>query len=721
MPQFISPETRIVEVHKGPAQLPTGGSDATILLVGLTEKGPINEAVRVTNASEARNIFGNFIDDMELMYWLDFYLTQTGGRGEVYIRRITHYTDITDADTSTAAKASATLTDEGPGYVISGTDPAIVTSATSKTLKVLLSGNAGDSITLAEGLSSGAAIAAAIQAAVRDLSETPTAPAVAGDYTGFICKFTRDERYVLFNGSIGVSKTVTVEAGASNDVAVALKLTSGAGAVDEAAPPESILVEAIYEGEDGNLVSTTLEHTSTLKTTLAADLVNGDKQITVTNASGMTVGMLLEITDNTATVEDPFVVEVKSINNNVITLQEAVVLSNTVEGTGATPAYVRSLDFKLTVKKAGKVVETYPNLSMNPYNTERYFEPLINEGGFASKYIRVTHLAPPSLPQYSRPSEVTDTYLTGGLDGDTGVTSTDWIGDADARTGIQIARDLVDRLNFVICPGQTSAAFLLGLQELAEELQVFEAYVDLPFGLTKDQAITFWEASGITSDYMHCFWPEFKMADPRDRSKQRSVGASAYHLGLRTRLIDSKLGHKPAAGFKYPARGGVGLGSYEASKKEVRDDLVLARINPIATILGRTGYFAFGEDTATPGGVGSNAVGEIHKRWIILKMKREMTAIVDAYKLSEVVDADLLTNITSTLRKYCRQRRADGWLVGQDEGDAYIVDFGAGLNTYQTMALGQVNGRVGVRLGSTLKHIYIEFGEISPAREEYLA
>lgn len=85
MATFLSPTIKIEEVDL--SHVPTVGSGVIPAFIGTASKGPLNTPVYVTNSQEALDIFGEPIDDSDLMQSYLAY-TQKAGKGNAWIMRV---------------------------------------------------------------------------------------------------------------------------------------------------------------------------------------------------------------------------------------------------------------------------------------------------------------------------------------------------------------------------------------------------------------------------------------------------------------------------------------------------------------------------------------------------------------------------------------------------------------------------------------------------------
>lgn len=714
MAQFLSPG--VVFNERFGDRVSNAGLDnaGTVGVVGVTERGPVGVPTRVTSMADFRSKFGGFINDGALAFWMESFFANSGGTGEIYVVRTAHYTDITDKATLTALKSSKTLADDGPGYSLSGSSPAITTAVGQTDFQIQLSSADGEgvkTVSIAAGLTSGADIAAAIQTAVRALTEDVGAN--AADYDNFVCEFTEDGRYILYNGSVGPTKTVAVTDGVSDNTADDFNLGLANGGTEQAAPIPSLLVEAESEGIWGDALDITVEQTNLVNTQLTADIADGDSLIRVKRLSGVKSGTILEITDTTAPINPQIFVEVDRVEGDIVFLTAPVSLASTIEGTGVTPASVRSLDFSLTVQRGGSFRETFTNLSMNPRNVQDYVVTRVNN---EAEFIRVTDLGSLSPVQFSRPSIVSNTFLTGGANGLGGLVDTDFIGDTVEANGMYALQD-IETLNFLAIPDRPTGTVHSAMVDFAELKDRFQVALDPPLGLDSDAVAQHVEDNQLESDYAHIDWPNLVMRDPRNRDLDYLVAPSAYRLGMYTRNInDPGIGiARPPGGIEFRAIGIVDVEDRSAFNKSTRDFLLPKNINVIAGFQGSIGIFPFGVETL---GIGDNDTEEIQARAVVQKLKREGTRILQSLLISNFVDEETLAKASGISEDYLRQQRADGVIRGRTEQESFSVYYGLDINPPEQMARGEIKGIWGVRVGKALKGITIDLVEHVPGQSQ---
>lgn len=88
-----------------------GTSNGIAAFIGITEKGPTNEATLITSFQEFVNTFGGYITTSYLPNSVEAFFAEAGSGAKCYVTRVVHYTDITDESTNTNISASTNLLD----------------------------------------------------------------------------------------------------------------------------------------------------------------------------------------------------------------------------------------------------------------------------------------------------------------------------------------------------------------------------------------------------------------------------------------------------------------------------------------------------------------------------------------------------------------------------------------------------------------------------------
>jgi uncharacterized protein len=121
MTDFQSPGVGISEKRSSPVTFPSFSPSVGAFL-GIAEKGPVNEPVRVYGIEDAQEVFGDFIPGSNLMDEVDAFF-KNGGES-CFISRIVHYTDPATPGTISALAATRMLSNgTGPTLLVSASSP----------------------------------------------------------------------------------------------------------------------------------------------------------------------------------------------------------------------------------------------------------------------------------------------------------------------------------------------------------------------------------------------------------------------------------------------------------------------------------------------------------------------------------------------------------------------------------------------------------------------
>jgi len=218
-------------------------STAAAAMVGIAERGPINQVGLVTSWEQFLNAYGGYIAEGYLAYAARAFF-DNGGR-VLYVNRVAHLTDPTDRATLTAAKASVTL--KGRDGVA-----AAVTTGTPGTDAIVW--------TARQPGAEGNAVSIALVAAGNDtpLSISMMANAItvnlATDAEGAPVSTVSE----VLAAVAGHAQASLLIAGTSTDTGIvqAAVETTLAGGAD---PADALRIDAIDEGAWGDRLSVTIE------------------------------------------------------------------------------------------------------------------------------------------------------------------------------------------------------------------------------------------------------------------------------------------------------------------------------------------------------------------------------------------------------------------------------------------------------------------------------
>lgn len=109
MSEYLSPGVYVEEVSSGVKPI-EGVGTSTGAFVGIAEKGPIGQAVLITNWAQYVKVFGNFLPDFYLSHAVYQFFKEGGTR--CYVSRTCHYDNVTEARTKTAKYSTEILKDK---------------------------------------------------------------------------------------------------------------------------------------------------------------------------------------------------------------------------------------------------------------------------------------------------------------------------------------------------------------------------------------------------------------------------------------------------------------------------------------------------------------------------------------------------------------------------------------------------------------------------------
>lgn len=177
--------------------------------------------------------------------------------------------------------------------------------------------------------------------------------------------------------------------------------------------------------------------------------------------------------------------------------------------------------FDFLVRFEGQYVERYENVTFDDSDTDNFIEYRVNvnpeKQWRGSQWITVEYLPETVM------DPVADTYeLSGGTDGDSGITASDYVGDAAAHNGVY-AFDRVDEIVNICHPGNTATEVILGglnyvynhpyTKPPRTNLYVY----DLPLGLSPQEALTFVHNTvATTTGYEAVYYPWVKVGSRYD-------------------------------------------------------------------------------------------------------------------------------------------------------------------------------------------------------------
>lgn len=236
--------------------------------------------------------------------------------------------------------------------------------------------------------------------------------------------------------------------------------------------------------------------------------------------------------------------------------------------------------FNLIVRYKGEVVEVFKDLSMDE-SSASHIEIMING---LSEWIAVEDLQLANGIVANRPA-IGAYSLLGGVDGLTGMTDDDYIGDGSQHTGFY-AFDEIDALNLLMVPGVTTAPVISAGLAYAEIRKDILFIADTPGGLEPQEAIEFrtgtgtYEHAAFNSSYGALYYPWLEITDPMTGNR-KSVPPSGAVAGCYARSDQKTNVWCAPAGIDRGRIFNVLSATYKTSQGE-RDVLYPEGVNVIA-------------------------------------------------------------------------------------------------------------------------------------------
>jgi hypothetical protein len=383
-----------------------------------------------------------------------------------------------------------------------------------------------------------------------------------------------------------------------------------------------------------------------------------------------------------------------------------------------------SESFNLYVVRNGVVKERWFNLTMDSASL-RYAPTLINDTLSGSDYITFTdEEAATSLP---RPANGTLGPLTGGDDGLSGLSDTDYTGGetSNGSTGVRVFD--VDDIDVVIAPGRATSAVHNGLLTYCEVHRAGLCFtiLDPPRNYSAAQMVTYVESTANLlelSDKGAIYWPNVKVANPNKDlygTDAAIVIAPSGHLAGMYARNDAR---KTAGQFQQPAGteygrmpGVLGLEMSEVKKKTKRDLVFPKMINPISQERG-TPIFVDGARTLKS----SSPFPSVGQRRGVIFMEKQLIPGL-AFIRHQNINERLYEQGNRTLQVFLLELTRNDAFKSKDPKKAFFIDIGPGLNSASVQAQKKVQARIGVATSEPAEFVVLLVGPDTRALDEELA
>lgn len=594
---------------------------AVTLCLGVTERGPIADPQLVTSFEEYTTIFGGFTSDSQVAVAAYGFFRQGGAF--MWISRTTHFADLTDPTTTTAATGSTMLENGGslatPAVVGPGTDTetfaladgqhididigagAVVTTfngqpatldnlptvepyafAGGETLEVVVNGTLY-TVTFQAGDFAAPGSATAAEVATRintDIAEASCVLAGAGAPYGL----------EIATDGAGTDYSLEITGGTAQAIlAFAVGPVTGPGNVGNIAAVTALEVEALIEAAMAGGVDVKIGEGVAGDITIETTATGAAASIQIDGASTVDFGLDHDPhTGSDAAVQNTLLVEGKT--PGAYTDDIVIIVEDATNG--------EADSFNLKVQSSGVVKETWPNLDMDD-SSSQYAETIINDENLGSNLIEVTDqgLTPVGI---KRPANVTSPALAGGDDGLAGIVDSDYVGNQAGPTGLYTF-DRVNTGRILIVPGLYTETVHKGMLDYAEvdrNGSMF-CFLDCPPQKTKTQIVTYVTTTAGLLEYSEfgaIHWPWIKVANPAPSvygdDDEITVPPSGWIAGLcanndqrRGGVYEQPAGYGPINWGVIRGMNGVeddpsGQTEHECLGERARDYVYPKRINP---------------------------------------------------------------------------------------------------------------------------------------------
>jgi hypothetical protein len=705
-------------------------------MVGITERGPIDEAVLCTSFDEFQDRFGGFtpISDLALAA-MGFF--ENGG-SQLWGVRTVHHTDVSDRGTSTAVRSVGFLTtpgaptpalavsaaaepftlDDGDRIVVSvdGGDDEQATFhgsaaqipaagagpfalAEGQTLTIRYDGGAEQTVTLA------AASFADIGAATAD----ELAAAINGQIAGG--KATVETGVLtLSSDTEGSSSQAEVTGGTANPtLGFSTGAVSGSGNVADLSAVSVSEVEGVVEAAIPSVeVTAGVGGVFELRTVGTGATVS----LQVKPATALAFGFDNDLhSGSDSGAADAVRVEGKDPGAYADQVQAEVRAATNGEAEA----------FDLAVIEDGVYRETFPNLSMDPSHA-RYIEGIVNDERTGSNLIRVIDQLLAGVPV----PDVQTVQLAGGDDGLTGIDDSDFIGSEAGKTGLN-ALDQVQDLATLLVPGRATSAVHNAMIAYCEEDRhgtVF-AILDPPANQSATGIVNYVKNTAALieqTEFAAIYWPRVLVLNPAKSvfgpADKIPVPPSGIIAGVYARTDAARQGgvYDPPAGIDKGRMFGVlGFETDEVLEEAKRDLVYPKRINPLTTGPGLPRYI---DGSRTLKGAGNFPY--VAERRGVIFIERSLKQGLQFARHKNNTEG-LRAQVRRTITSFLLTQMNNDAFRSREPSKAFFVDVSETLNTPTVVFAGKLIARVGLATNKPAEYVVIKLSQDTRALEAELA
>jgi hypothetical protein len=733
--QLLASKVVVVEEEpkvRGIPGLPT----AVAGMVGITERGPIDQAVLCSSFEEFQDRFGGFTPNSDLaLAAMGFF--ENGG-SQLWVVRTVHHTDVSDPATATAVRSFDFLTTPGaptPALVVSAAaEPFILDD--SDRIVVSIDGGAdeqaifnGSAAQVAAGGAGPFALADGQALTLRfDGGAEQTVTLAAADFAD-IGAATADELAAVINAQIAGGKA-TVEAGTLTLSSDTEGSSSQVEVTGGTANPTLGFAAGVVSGA-GNVADLSAVSVSEVKTVVEAAIPS----VEVTTGVGGFVDLRTVGTGAAVSLQVQAATAAAFGFDNDLHSGSDSGAADAVRVEGKDPgAYADQIQaevrtatngetdaFDLAVIEDGVYRETFPNLSMNPSHA-RYIESIVNDARTGSNLIRVIDqlLAGHPVP------DVQTVQLAGGNDGLTGLDDSDFVGSEAGKTGLN-ALDQVQDLTMLLVPGRATSAVhnaMVAYCEVDRDGAVF-AILDPPANQSATGIVTYVQSTAALielTEFAAIYWPRVLVLNPAKSvfgpADKIPVPPSGIIAGVFARTDAARPGgvYDPPAGIDKGRMFGVlGFENDEVLEEAKRDLVYPKRINPLTTGPGLPRYID-GSRTLK----GSGNFPYVAERRGVIFIERSLKQGLQFARHKNNTEG-LRAQVRRTITAFLLTQMNNGAFRSREPSKAFFVDVSETLNTPTVIFAGKLIARVGLATNKPAEYIVLRLSQDVRALEAELA
>lgn len=735
MSELLSSKVVVVEEEPRVRGIPSA-STSVVGAIGLTQRGPIDEAVLCSSFEEYQRVFGGFTPDSDLaLAAMGFF--ENGGSAFWAVRTV-HHTDVANPASATAVRAAGFLVASG------GPTPAMLIGSAAAPFalvdgdRIILSLNGGIDVDtvfngsraavlgggagpypLADGQTLTLRVDGGLEQAIVFSSAdfADIANATAAEVAAVINAGLDGGRATAPGGIVrvasdteGTLSRVQVTGGTANTaLAFPTTLTTGGGNVGDLAAVTFAEVEAMVEAAvPGVEVEAGIGGVLQLRTTATGVVA------TLQAGAGTAAAFGLDTILHTGTSSG-------AANTLRIEGKDPGAYANTIEVEVRAPTSGGVGLFDLAVIEDGVYRETFPNLSMDPDHAQ-YVESVVNDARLGSVLVRLIDQLLVGQPA----PNIQTVALAGGNDGLAGLDDNDFIGSPVGKTGLN-ALDRLLAVSLVIVPGRATPAVhnaMVRYCEVDRDGAAF-AVLDPPEGQSATGIVTYVETTAALlnlSEFGAIYWPRAKVLNPQKSvfgsSDQLVVPPSGILCGVFGRTDAARPGgvYDPPAGIEAGRMFGVlGFETDEVLEERKRDLVYPKRINPLTTGPGLPRYI---DGSRTLKGDGNFPY--VAERRGVIFIERSLKDGLQFARHKNNTEG-LRAQVRRTITAFLLTQMNNGAFRSREPAKAFFVDVSDQLNTPSVIFAGKLIARVGLATNKPAEFIVLRISQDTRALEAELA